>query len=386
MRLRFVVLACLLLCAGVAQAGDTRKQLQEVEETLRAKKEAAERVARAAGNSANDVKLIQQQLQQAAKDEAEQQATLDHLTDEMEELRTKANAAKSTLKETAQRESAALGMMLRLAQLPAAIWWFYDGISLDQERRMMLLRSASQGLAGQADKLRQAIIAADALQKKLTEKQDQLTTAKDKLQERVALLNTMIAERQKMAREHREEFSSLQREVTQLASAASDLRVLLDKMAAKQQVKPVKQGKVPGGKDELLEAKDAGEDSASLLPVSGLVVRGFGARDTYGITSRGLTLNAKAGTRVVAPMAGKTVFVGPFKGYGTIVILQHAGGLHSLLAGFGKVDLELGQKVLAGEPIGIVGTGKGNAAPELYFELRRNGEPINPLTVKKQQS
>ncbi len=376
------LLMVLLLCSAVsAEAGDARKKLQEVEAALQEKKAAAEQASRAAGSSSTDVKLIQEQLRQAAKDESEQQSAYDALTAEMEELRGKATTAKTALQESAQRQTGALGMMLRLAQLPAAAWWLYDGISLDQERRMLLLRGAAQGLGAQAEKLRQAIAAVDTLQKQLEAKQTEVVAAKAKLQERVGLLNTMIAERQKMAREHRAAFSNLQQEVTKLASAASDLRGLLDKMAARPQPKPSK----PGAGAES-EARDAGEDEASLMPVSGRIARTFGSKDTYGITSRGLTLSAKAGTRIVAPMGGKAVFVGPFKGYGTIVILQHTGGLHSLLAGFGKVDLELGQKILAGEPIGQVAAGKNGGLGEIYFELRRNGEPINPQSVKKPQS
>jgi septal ring factor EnvC (AmiA/AmiB activator) len=384
--IRSLFFAVCLLGAGTALAADTRQQLQQVEATLQEKKAAAERAARAVGNSTVDVKRIQEQLQQAAQDESEQQKALESLTAEKDDLQVKADAAKAELGITAKRQSAALGMMVRLSQLPVAAWWLTEGISLDQERRMLLLRGSAQGLGQQAEKLRQAIALADALQDKLLAKQEQLVTARGKLQERADLLNTMIAERQKMAREHRSEFSALQREMTELTSAASDLRVLLDKMAQKQQIQPSKQGKLAAAGKNVEPQEAASADNASLLPVSGLLMRGFGAHDAYGITSRGLTLSAKAGARVVAPMAGKVVFVGPFKGYGSIVILQHSSGLHSLLAGFGKIDLELGQKVLSGEPIGVVGAGKGSAAPEIYFELRRNGEPINPLTVKKQQT
>lgn len=381
MLLRALMLLLLLLAAVPVAAADARKKLQEVETALQEKQAAAEQAARAAGSTSTDVKQIQEQLRQAAQDESDQQTTYDALAAETEELRAKAATAKTALQALARRQSGALGMMLRLAQLPTAAWWLYDGVSLDQERRMMLLRGAAQGLGEQAEKLRQAIVAVDTLQKQLEAKQTEVVAAKAKLQERVAQLNTMIAERQKMAREHRVAFSTLQQEVTKLASAASDLRTLLDKMATRPQPKPIK----PGVAAES-EARDAGEDEASLMPVSGRVARTFGSRDSYGITSRGLTLTAKAGTRIVAPMGGKAVFVGPFKAYGTIVILQHTGGLHSLLAGFGKVDLELGQKVLAGEPIGQVAGGKSGGAGEIYFELRRNGEPINPQTVKKPQS
>jgi septal ring factor EnvC (AmiA/AmiB activator) len=76
-------------------------------------------------------------------------------------------------------------------------------------------------------------------------------------------------------------------------------------------------------------------------------------------------------------MDGKVVFAGPFRGYGQILILQHAGGYHSFLAGFGRIDAEMGQDVAKGEPLGVL-PAKNGTKPELYFEWRRNNEAVDP--------
>ena len=81
---------------------------------------------------------------------------------------------------------------------------------------------------------------------------------------------------------------------------------------------------------------------------------------------------------MVAPRAGKVVFVGPFRGYGLIMILQHANGFHSFMAGFGRIDAEMGQDVVAGEPLGVLPV-KPGGRPELYFEWRRGDEPVDPM-------
>jgi murein hydrolase activator len=68
---------------------------------------------------------------------------------------------------------------------------------------------------------------------------------------------------------------------------------------------------------------------------------------------------------------------GPFRGYGLILIIEHGEGYHSLLSGLGRIDGDVGQWVLAGEPVGAMGPAtEGN--PRLYLELRRQGHPINP--------
>ena len=72
------------------------------------------------------------------------------------------------------------------------------------------------------------------------------------------------------------------------------------------------------------------------------------------------------------------MFAGPFKGYGQLLIIAHGGGYHSLLAGFGRIDRAVGQFVLAGEPVGLMAT-ETSEKPILYLELRRKGDPVNPL-------
>ncbi len=69
---------------------------------------------------------------------------------------------------------------------------------------------------------------------------------------------------------------------------------------------------------------------------------------------------------------------GPFRGYGQLLIIEHGEGYHTLVAGLSRIDGEVGQWLLAGEPIGQMGDGEGGR-PSLYVEFRRNGEPINPL-------
>ena len=81
---------------------------------------------------------------------------------------------------------------------------------------------------------------------------------------------------------------------------------------------------------------------------------------------------------MVAPSDGKIVFAGLFKGYGQLLIIAHGGGYHSLLAGFERIDANVGQAVQAGEPVGRMGGDDANK-PTLYVEVRQKGEPVNPI-------
>ena len=63
---------------------------------------------------------------------------------------------------------------------------------------------------------------------------------------------------------------------------------------------------------------------------------------------------------------------------GNMVILEHKNGYHSLIAGLKKIDTVVGQTVSAGEPLGFLDRGGEGRKPSVYYELRRNGEPVNP--------
>lgn len=111
-----------------------------------------------------------------------------------------------------------------------------------------------------------------------------------------------------------------------------------------------------------------------LLPVDGRTVRGFGEGQGAS-ASRGLTFVPRPGGQVVAPAAGRVAFAGSYRGYGRIVIIEHAGGWTSLVTGLARTDVTVGETLVAGAPMGIA----ARADPEVTLELRSGGEPVNPL-------
>jgi len=108
------------------------------------------------------------------------------------------------------------------------------------------------------------------------------------------------------------------------------------------------------------------------------VLRSWGQPEAGGLPQRGLTFAAPRDATVVAPWDGVVAFAGFFRGYGLILILEHGDGYHSLIAGLGRLDVALGQPVSAGEPVAQAGAAEGGT-PAVYLELRRNGQPIDPM-------
>lgn len=119
--------------------------------------------------------------------------------------------------------------------------------------------------------------------------------------------------------------------------------------------------------------------SASLpsyaLPIHGRLVAGFGETPQGSPRTRGIALAVRQGAQAVAPAPGRVAFAGPYRGYGSIVIIEHNGGWTSLITGLVQLDARVGDRLVGGSPLGITGAGR----PVLTLELRRNGVPVNPL-------
>jgi len=111
------------------------------------------------------------------------------------------------------------------------------------------------------------------------------------------------------------------------------------------------------------------------LPVSGRTLAGFGAPTSSGGLNQGISLVPRGGAQVVAPSAGRVAFAGIYRGYGRIVIIEHRGGWTSLVTGMARVDVQVGEELLSGAPLGVAGAGR----TPIMLELRRDGTPVNPL-------
>jgi len=115
--------------------------------------------------------------------------------------------------------------------------------------------------------------------------------------------------------------------------------------------------------------------AANKFPVKGRIYTAFGKRNELGAISKGISFITRSKAKIIIPMAGTVKFAGPFQHYKNLLIVEHAGGYHSLITGMSKINTVVGAHLLSGEPVGIA---KAINAPKIYYELRHNGKPINP--------
>jgi murein hydrolase activator len=94
---------------------------------------------------------------------------------------------------------------------------------------------------------------------------------------------------------------------------------------------------------------------------------------------KGVLINAKEGAEIKAVTKGKVAYAGTLKGYGLLIIVEHDRQYMTLYAFNQSLFKHKGDTVDAGDIIASVGQSGGRSKPGLYFEIRQNGKPVDPL-------
>ncbi|HEY8031227.1 MAG TPA: peptidoglycan DD-metalloendopeptidase family protein [Methylocella sp.] len=123
------------------------------------------------------------------------------------------------------------------------------------------------------------------------------------------------------------------------------------------------------------------------FPVNGTLQRGFGSPDGFGGTGKGILIATRVEAIVASPCDGWVSFAGPYRSYGQLLIVNAGQGYHIILAGMDKINVNIGQFILGGEPVAVMGDGSvktaaaiaiGAVQPVLYIEFRKDGVAIDP--------
>jgi murein hydrolase activator len=416
----------LLLAASLAipaYAADTPEQrLKTVEKALDETRAKEAEFAREAEALAAELAQLRNDSIATAKAMQEHEAALSQLEERLAALGAEEGHKSEQLNRHRTQQIRLLMALERLARNPPEGMALAPGDPVDGLRSAMLLGAAIPPLEIEARALRQEIAALALLRRQIAEAETRHRAERFDLeteQERLAALIDRKTELQRQATHGVEE--STQRQM-QLAAQAGDLQQLIERLSAERRLRDAAEAQrrqqeeserreaerqarlaappeakpddQAGGARTTVEASlppppldDPTKPSVLhsfasarghlLYPASGELMRRYGENDELGVTSKGLTFETRPAAQVVAPYDGRVLFAGPFKGYGQILIIEHADGYHSLLAGLDRVESPVGQWLVAGEPVGVMP--KGATRPRLYLELRHNGQPINPL-------
>jgi septal ring factor EnvC (AmiA/AmiB activator) len=339
-----------------------KAKLKQVESSLAAKKRDAAALDEKAKETGDSLKSLRAQLIAATEALQSKQEEESRLRDRLDELATDVDAKSKALADSRQKLAELTRALIELGRRPPETLLLQTGLTSDFIHRSILIRAILPRMKEQAEGIARDLSDLHDTEDQLNDQKKLVTAAADNLAKQQHDLDQLIKARQGLLQRTEAQKAAIAAQLVSLSGEAQNLRQLLDEVSPKRSRK---------------SAPPAAGTASLKWPVSGKVLRRFGERDTDGVASQGLTLAALSGAPVVAPRAGKVVFAGPFRGYGQIVILQHEGGYHSFLAGFGRIDADMGQEVDAGEPLGVMPVEPGKK-PELYFEWRRNSDPADP--------
>lgn len=277
-------------------------------------------------------------------------------------------------------------------------------------RQMHYYGYVSRAQAEMIQKLRSSLAELDDIRRRSAMKKDELARVLDseqvqkrKLEDEHSGRRQVLSKISSQIERQRKEMTTLQRDEKRLTNLVENLAKLLAKKPKKPKPVPVPTPAptptptpAPVGTpapspppvappddddDEKAEAFVASFSKGKLhWPVRGAVVHKFGSpREDTGITWKGIFIRAAQGADVRAVAAGRVVFADWLRGFGNLMILDHGNGYMSLYGSNESLLRKVGQVVKAGEAVAAAGNSGGNPESGLYFELRHQSKPFDPI-------
>jgi septal ring factor EnvC (AmiA/AmiB activator) len=291
-----------------------------------------------------------------------------------------------------------LAALQRIGRRPPAALISSPEDALQSIRTAMVLGAVLPEMRHEVEALVSDLSALVALRKKIDTERDQLKTEVASLDGEQTRMTALVEERQKQLGEHEKALEAERARAGNLGHQVDNLKDLIAKL--EQGLDPATREAREAARSDSRPALSAFRDPGRLapavafaslrgqvpIPVNGVKLKEFGTPDANGGAEKGVSIATRAGAQVTAPADGWVVYAGSFRSYGQLLILNVGGGYHVLLAGMDRISVDLGQFVLTGEPVAVMGNGShiaailatGSSQPVLYVEFRKDGVPVDP--------
>ena len=399
-----------LMLRPVMAADVSKADLAKMEREVQAQNLEHKKLQAQATQISLELTRISKDMIASAKQIQSSEEKISRMESELEILRADLKKAEENFVVEDDNLIKTLSALQNLALKPTEALFVQPLTPVEIIRSAMLLREAVPYLQENAARIREDLEKIEN-QKNLVEKQvARIIRQKKILENEHEQMKALVQRKSKIRNAVEIKSVKAKKKVERLASQANDLRDLLNKLEKQRQEKLRRQEEERRRLAELkaAEARRAAEETKKLeekqradlikfkpevinevgenfvkakghllRPARGPVVTAYGEQMSKGVTSKGIIIKTRSQAQVISPYDGTVIFAGPFRGYGNLIIIEHGQGYLSLLAGLEEVDCELGQMLLAGEPVGQM---PESGDTRLYVELRKDNHPINPLT------
>ena len=426
----FVLLLAGLLCVSpwpsYAQddlsRDEAKKRLDETEQELQSSRVKAKGLTKNLSALAEERARLNTALIEAGKRVLASEAKLSETEAKLTELTDQVTVMRTSIDERKVAIVKMLSAMQRIGRTPPPAIVTRRDNALAVVRGAMLLAEVFPELKYQADNLSEELEGLVRLENGIRTQRDEQKQEADRLAAERARLDALLKEKKSKQAQGEVELTRLEQSAEQLAAEVTTLNELIENLdvriaraevaqydaeiAAEKalrarlqqevmatpanenviEIKPESTRVAFASPDRLKPAMPFERAKGTLrLPAQGRRMQRFGDQDVSGGTLQGVSLQTRKEARIIAPSDGWVVYAGPFRSYGQLLIINAGGGYHILLAGMSRIDVSLGQFVLAGEPIAVMGnsavpgsSGDNNSRPVLYVEFRKDGRPIDP--------
>lgn len=402
-RARCWLLGLLVAAAATASAQSQReaqKQLEQVRGELKSIARERRKLEGERGDASRKLRDADEQVGKSSRSLSETEASLRREEAALADLQQQRQAMQQRLGDQRQ----VLAALVRSAyangeDAPLKVLLSQDRIA-DASRTLAYHRYLQRDRAQRIAQVTGELQALDQVEQEISQRRMQLDDERNRQRVQVSQLQKDRQSRAKLVadldqryqdRAEREkalgqDARSLERLLANLRAAAARAeaeRKAAARRAAQEEAKA--KARTPAGRAPVPSTPKTSVANAPALkvgglgwPVSGNLLARYGGRMPDGRTSAGVLIGAPAGSTVTAVADGTVVFSEWMTGYGLILIIDHGNGYMSLYAHNESLLRDTGVQVKRGEAVAKVGTSGGQGTPALYFELRRNGQPVDP--------
>ncbi|MBN8543853.1 MAG: peptidoglycan DD-metalloendopeptidase family protein [Alphaproteobacteria bacterium] len=350
----------LVLAPAVAFSASDADKLKQLQQSLTQSKAKTEQLEGTIQQNSKAIGALQDKASTIAKEVQWAEARLSQRERELANVTTELKQAESDYATRKSDYSRTIRSLLRMRELPTTAYFTKPENMQQMMRTAAVMEATSASLSKKAAELSSEIKRLSAIRTRAEAANRAVKNDQSRLKQEQVKLASEVGKRQALLKDLRGDYAQEKARVAALSKQAKTVQELIAKLDTKPPVTTgFKRMSVGGGR----------------APLAGTVLHRFGQKKNANETWRGMVFRGRPSGTVVAPHDGEVVFTGPFRDYGSMVLLRHGNGYISLLAGLGRVDVGLNQGVRAGEPLGAMPT-TGNS--ELYVELRENSKTIDP--------
>lgn len=376
---RFIAIAVFVISCCSASSGYAKSKSDELaavknklsEET--AQKKALEQKIDTINNEVSDIK---KQLVEAATSVRKNEDGLKYIEQRVDILHKKKQAIETTLKDERVSIVKLILILERIRKTPPQALLAQPDSPYKIAQSALLMENIIPSVKRHAETLKNNLETLQRVTNELEIERVALESETNLLKKKNANLQTLVNKKEQVYSKINRDLKARELTIQNISLKADNLEELVKNIKQEEQkeITRQKQANIFRKKPDI-PLNDTGQ---AQLPISGIIRTGYNGKDDLGAQSKGITIEGRSGGLVIAPMGGKIQFAGTFKRYGNIVIIEHAEGFHSLIAGLDKINGTIGDHVKSGEPIGLLPDSSLIPRPKLYYELRQNGTPVNP--------